>query len=185
MTKDEIRNQVKAQRRQLTAEQIVQAGGRITDRLLSLDCCRQARTVMVYLSAFKEPATDEMIKRLNSAGKRLAAPISHTDTFTITPAYLGSPDSLTAGAYGIQEPSECLEAAVSDIDIALIPGIVFDKTGARIGFGKGYYDRFLAGFKGLKIGICYDFQVFDRIPSSFHDVKMDLIITEKRIYNDF
>lgn len=179
--KDEIRNAVKAKRRQLTREQIDEASGRITEHIISLDCYKKADTVMTYLSAFKEPSTDGIISRLFFDNKRVVVPISNTDTFTITPSYLTSPDKLIKGAYGIKEPEECIAADISGIDLALIPGIAFDINGARIGFGKGYYDRFLAAFKGIKAGICYDFQLLDYVPSSPHDVKMDIILTEKRI----
>ncbi|MGM9937179.1 MAG: 5-formyltetrahydrofolate cyclo-ligase [Candidatus Ornithomonoglobus sp.] len=183
--KDEIRNEIKAKRRMLTRDEINEASGRITERILSLDCYKNADTVMSYISAFKEPGTDVIILRLFADNKRVVVPISNTDTFTITPSYLTSPDKLIKGAYGIKEPAECIKADISDIDLALIPGIAFDTKGARIGFGKGYYDRFLAAFKGIKVGICYDFQLLDYVPSSPHDIKMDIIITEKRIYNDF
>ncbi|MGN0181376.1 MAG: 5-formyltetrahydrofolate cyclo-ligase [Candidatus Ornithomonoglobus sp.] len=183
--KDEIRNVIKTKRRMLTCDDIDEASGRITEHILSLDCYKNADTVMSYISAFKEPSTDGIISHLFSDNKRVVVPISNTDTFTITPSYLTSPDKLIKGAYGIKEPSECIKADISDIKLALIPGIAFDLSGARIGFGKGYYDRFLAAFKGIKVGICYDFQLLDYVPSSPHDIKMDIIITEKRIYNDF
>ncbi len=180
-SKDEIRSAQKAKRRLLTRGQINEASGRITEHLLSLDCCRNADTVMIYISAFKEPSTDGIISRLYADNKRIVVPISNTDTFTITPSYLTCPDKLIEGAYGIKEPAECIEADISGIDLALIPGIAFDENGARLGFGKGYYDRFLSDFNGIKAGICYDFQLLEHVPSSPHDVKMDIIITEKRI----
>lgn len=180
-TKDDIRSAVKAKRRMLTPEQINEWSGRITEHILSLDCYRHAGTVMSYLSAFKEPSTGGIISHMFKDNKSIVVPVTDTDTFTITPSYLTSPDKLVRGAYGIMEPAECIKARISDIDLALIPGIAFDTSGARIGFGKGYYDRFLSAFSGIKAGLCYDFQLLGYVPSSPHDIKMDIIITEKRI----
>lgn len=185
ITKDEIRAVIKEKRRALSDVEIKTKSGLIIDNLLSLPRFSEATTVMTYLSAFKEPDTSGIIDYLYKSGRKIVVPISNTDDYTITPSYLTSPDKLVRGAYGISEPAECLIADINDIDIALIPGIAFDAHGMRVGFGKGYYDRFLEQFKGLKIGICYDFQMTNLVPASKHDVKMDIIITEKRIYNDF
>ena len=85
------------------------------------------------------------------------------------------------GAHGIPEPTEIVPISIEEIEIILVPGLAFDKTGARMGFGKGYYDKLLETRKAIKIGICYDFQLLDKIPSEPHDVPMDIIITEKRV----
>lgn len=185
ISKDEIRAAIKAKRRALSDAEIKEKSRLITGNLLSLPYLSEASTVMTYLSAFKEPDTSGIIDYLHQSEKKIVVPISNTSDYTITPSYLSSPDKLVRGAYGIFEPSECIAADINDINIALIPGIAFDIRGMRVGFGKGYYDRFLEQFTGLKIGICYDFQMLDFVPASEHDVKMDIIITEKRIYNDF
>lgn len=185
MTKDEIRGRMKALRRALSADEIEDKSDSITRYVLSLDCFKQARTVMVYLSAFKEPSVRKIIDDLFISGKTVVVPISNMDDFTITPSLLKSRDKLRCGAYGIMEPEECIPVKAADIDLALIPGIAFDRRGMRAGFGKGYYDRFLAEFAGTKIGICYDFQLCENIPTDAHDIGMDIIITEKEIYDDF
>jgi 5-formyltetrahydrofolate cyclo-ligase len=185
MTKDEIRDEIKAKRRALSADDIRIMSDKISSRLFALDCFKKASVVMTYLSAFKEPSTDSILDKLFSDNKKIVVPISNTEDFTITPSYLTSPDELIRGAYGIKEPKSCIKADISDIDIAVIPAIAFDKRGCRIGFGKGYYDRFLSEFKGIKIGICYDFQLLERVPTSEHDISMDMIITEKGLWYDF
>lgn len=90
-------------------------------------------------------------------------------------------DDLKKGAYGILEPSVVKTADEKDIDVILVPGLAFDRHGGRMGFGKGYYDRLLETSIAVKIGLCYDFQLFDTIPTESHDVPMDFIITEKEI----
>lgn len=183
MTKDEIRLKMRAIRRALTKEFITEASDSIQSTILALDCVRSAKTVMMYMSAFNEPKTDKLLNTLSGEGKRIAVPISNADDYTITPSLIT--DGFIRGEYGIAEPETVSPVDVSEIDVAIIPAIAFDKRGMRLGFGKGYYDKFLAEFKGVKIGVGYEFQVLDALPVSAHDIGMDIIITEKRGYNDF
>ena len=94
---------------------------------------------------------------------------------------------LERGAHGIMEPTTnlCRPAKISDIDLVIIPGVVFDKNLNRLGYGGGFYDRLLplipAGVK--KIALCFDIQVVDSIPVSEHDIKVDLLITDTSIYH--
>jgi 5-formyltetrahydrofolate cyclo-ligase len=86
--------------------------------------------------------------------------------------------------YGIPEPTaECPSYSPVEADIIVIPGIAFDTCGGRVGYGKGYYDRTLHSLegKGKLVGFCYDFQLLERIAGEPHDVRMDIIITERRI----
>lgn len=185
MTKDELRNLMRAKRRALSYYDVKISSESIAEKLYSLPCFAKADTIMVYLSAFKEPDTTALIEYIFSHNKKCVVPVSHTDTFTITPSYITSISDLQKGAYGILEPYSVDIADIKNIDIALIPGLAFDSSGNRTGFGKGYYDRFLSEFRGIKIGICYDFQIQQCIPTDAHDIKMNFIVTEKRIYNDF
>ncbi len=183
MTKDEIRLNMRAMRRNLTKDFITDASQTIQSTILAFDCVRSAKTVMIYMSAFNEPRTDILLKTLSDEGKQIAVPISNADNYTITPSLIGA--EFCRGEYGIAEPEKTSPVDVSEIDIAIIPAIAFDKRGMRLGFGKGYYDKFLAEFKGVKIGVGYEFQVLDALPVCAHDIGMDIIITEKRVYNDF
>ncbi len=176
---------MRKERRSLSPDFIKEASDKIKAAVLGLDSIKNAQLIMVYLSAFKEPDTFSLISELLSLEKEICVPISDIDTFTITPSRLISLDNLTKGAYGISEPKEIISVPISEIDVALIPGIAFTSSGDRLGFGKGYYDRFLEEFNGVKIGIGYDFQITDKIPTDEHDIGMDMIITEKRIYNHF
>ena len=91
-------------------------------------------------------------------------------------------ESLKTGVFGILEPSEDCEAVPeSEIDLIIVPGVAFDRQHNRLGRGKGFYDRLLSTLDVPKIGICYDFQLKDQIPTEPFDRKMDLIITEKEI----
>lgn len=183
MTKEQLRLKMRELRRNLSPDFICDAGNEITKNTLSF--IDKPAVVMVYLNAFNEPDTLNIINYLISENIKIVVPISNTENNTLSLSYITDMDNLKKGAYGIYEPIIVNQAFVDEIDIALIPGIAFSKNGDRLGFGKGYYDKFLLDFKGIKIGLCYDFQICDEIPVSSHDIKMDAIITEKRIYNDF
>lgn len=183
MTKEELRIYMRTKRRNLAKDYIKNSSKSITEKVCPI--LKNSSTVMVYLSAFNEPDTTDIIKYLEYNKIKTVVPMSNTDTHTMSLSYISDLDELQRGAYKILEPMSPVEANPNDIDVVLVPGIAFSKTGDRLGFGKGYYDKFLADFTGSKIGICYDFQVLDDIPSFPHDIKMDAIITEKRIYNDF
>ncbi len=183
MTKEQLRLKMRELRRNISHEFICDASDEITKNTLSF--IDKPDVVMVYLSAFNEPETSNIINYLISENIKIVVPISNTEDNTLSLSYITDMDNLKKGAYGIYEPIMINQAFVDEIDIALIPGIAFSKNGDRLGFGKGYYDKFLSDFKGIKIGLCYDFQICDEIPVSSHDIKMDAIITEKRIYNDF
>ena len=185
MTKDEIRTVMKQKRRMLTEDKVSQSGKAIAELAFSLDCIKNAQVIMSYFSAFKEPDSDYILRRIFESGKKAAVPVSNTETFDITPSFITPSSSVISGAYGIREPETVTEVQINEIDAVFIPGIAFSRSGDRLGFGKGYYDRFLSHLGGVKIGVCYDFQMLDTLPRSPHDIKMDIIITEKRIYNDF
>ncbi|MBQ3427906.1 MAG: 5-formyltetrahydrofolate cyclo-ligase [Clostridia bacterium] len=181
MTKNEIRAAAKARRRSLTHNEIVTKSEAALTLLLPY--LENADTVFCYMAAFNEPRTGELIERLISYGKRVAVPVTDTVSNTITPVLYTGRQELISGAMGIPEPKSRITVASDEIDAAVIPGIAFDRDGTRIGFGAGYYDRFLEGFKGLKIGLCYDFQVYDRLPRDTHDIPMDVIVTERTAYD--
>lgn len=181
MEKAELRKEIKMKRRALTADEVCTASAVISDKLWDVPSFLGANTVMVYISSFNEVSTATVTEKLLSLGKRVIVPISDTETETLILSYIEDMSSLSAGAYGILEPQHIRTAQPSDIDCILVPGIVFDKNGNRMGFGKGYYDKLLAQTSAVKIGLCYDFQLMQDIAVEAHDVPMDIIITEKQI----
>ncbi len=185
ISKNELREQMKKKRRMLTKEEIIEKSEAITDRLFCMADINSAETIMVYLSAFKEPNTLGIIKKLEAMGKNIVVPVSDTDTCTITPSYIDGTDELAKGAYGILEPTEIKKAKVEDIDIVLVPGLAFDEKCHRCGFGKGYYDRLLYKSRAKKVALCYDFQVISEIETDKYDIPMDCIITERRTIDAF
>jgi 5-formyltetrahydrofolate cyclo-ligase len=115
-------------------------------------------------------------------GKCIAFPavVGHTLSFHEVPAL----SVLREGAFGILEPCPtCRSFSTEEIDVFLLPGVAFDLSGYRVGYGKGYYDKTLHRLENLGrlVGLCYDFQLVTEIVGEPHDVRMDVIITEKRI----
>lgn len=158
----------------------------IQQRLMIMKEYQEARTILFYVSYGNEVATHGMIQQLLARGKRVVVPKSNTSEQTITVSELKSWADLAVGAYGILEPQEesIRKVPIDTIDLLIIPAVVFDLDGNRIGHGMGYYDKLLKLAKGkIKIGLAYEFQIMDRIPAEPHDVKVDKIITEHRVIN--
>ena len=89
--------------------------------------------------------------------------------------------SYVKAAFGTVVPSHDDAAMLDTLDAVLVPGLVFDKKGYRIGYGKGYYDAFLSRYKGLKIGVCFDIFVMESLPNEPHDMPVDVVITDQRV----
>lgn len=147
-------------------------------------------TVMSYMSYKNEFPTHELNKKIIDAGYRLVLPYTDSD-FNIIPCIVDSYDDLIVSKLGIPEPvpSKCAVAELHDIDVILMPGVVFDTCGNRIGFGKGCYDRFItageehgAGARPpLLAALAYDIQVIASVPSEKTDRPCDIMITESGI----
>ncbi len=139
------------------------------------------KEVFCYVSSpLLEVDTMELIKYLFSENVRVAVPKCVDGTRDMRFYYIENFDCLKAGAYGILEPDSLLcETAYPNIgSLCIVPGLSFDLCGTRIGFGKGYYDRFLNNYRGITAGLCYDCCIRERIPHEEHDAVMDYVITE-------
>ena len=138
------------------------------------------KSVMLYASFRNEAGTFELIERLLEKGIKTVLP--KTSGTVITPYAHTASASLKKDSFGILVPDEnvCPAAVISDIHTVIVPGVVFDRSGNRIGFGKGCYDRFLPRLPhAVKIGLCYDFQIIPSVPVSDTDIPMDCLLTEK------
>lgn len=138
---------------------------------------------MFYSSIGNEVKTDFMIERSIKLRKKIVLPQT-TKTQLIPRVIRYYPSDLSPGVFGILEPKEYTSIIdKNEIDIVIIPGIAFSKECVRLGYGKGYYDRFLANFKGKKIGIAFWEQIVDFIPKEDTDICLDEVITDKHIIN--
>lgn len=152
-------------------------------RLLGLDEYLHSACIALYAPLQNEVDTVLLGEKAFSDGKRVLYPLvcGHEMVFR----QIEGGHQLAPGSFGILEPcSVGVDHLADEADLIVVPGVAFDLSGHRIGFGKGYYDRFLQNpaLKACLVGFCHDFQVTgDPIPADQHDIRMDIIITESRI----
>lgn len=166
-----------------------QEGSRkIAEKVLSSNPFGAARTVFVYASYKSEVETRKLIQEAVARGKRVAVPKVNGDSmdFFVIRAW----EDLFPGHQGILEPQITTEEPVypGENDLMLLPGAVFDRNGVRIGYGGGYYDKYLErieetnGSKLYKMGLCFECQIYPgKLPAEAYDKKMDCILTERRV----
>ena len=180
--KKEIRQRILGLRNALPPEMIAAASTEIVRRLTGLPGIRAAATLMVYLSFGSEVDTDALIRWGWAEGKRIAVPLCSPEGCCLTPCLIGDFAELEKGHYGIREPrATCLRPAdPGRIDAVLVPAVAFDSRGYRVGYGGGYYDRFLPRIpRAVRIGVAFAGQVVAAVPAEAHDLPVDLIVTEE------
>lgn len=143
--------------------------------------CRNFHKIFIYINYGSEVNTIDFINQMISDGKEMFVPICNIADCTMNISRIYSTNELIKNSYGILEPLK-LNSVNEKVDAIIFPGVAFDVTGNRIGYGKGYYDKYVSqlAYQPYKIGVCYDFQLLDEIPSDIHDIKLDKIITEHR-----
>lgn len=152
---------------------------KILQRLAKFSPFLLAKEFFTYINHKGEVATDILIKKYFGK-KHIIVPRIKAKRICLYE--LHNPHEFENGAFGVREPKICiLKRKFDEIDVALIPGIAFDKTGHRIGFGGGYFDRFLKKIHCTTIGLAYEFQIIEKVPAEKYDVAVDYIVTEKRI----
>ena len=184
--KIELRSRYKRLRENFSAEKKAELDEKLCENFLALEQYKSARTVFAFVSKDIEVDTENIIKSALQDGKRVAVPLCNTEDTTIRFYYISSFDDLKPGYYGLREPDteKCPPADVNAADICLVPGLVYDRDGYRLGFGKGYYDRFLTDYAGLTVGICYSRCVEDELPRGFYDKPIKIVVTEKYTINN-
>lgn len=185
--KKDFRKKVIEYRRSKDDDFISKNSQAITEKLLSMDCIRNSNTIMLYLDFNNEVKTDLLISKLISLGKTIAAPVTIKDEKKLIPFKITNlKDGISIGAYGIREPKQdpYNELNVEDLDVIIVPAVAYDKECYRLGYGGGFYDRFIQRLRddAITIGIAFDLQVFDSIPKESHDAQLNYIITENNIY---
>ncbi|MCL5987078.1 MAG: 5-formyltetrahydrofolate cyclo-ligase [Actinobacteria bacterium] len=156
----------------------------IKDHLLQLPALLNAKTIMAYLSFDNEVRTDEIISELIKNGKTVCVPKLFGKKMVPYRIFSMNEDFII-DRYGIREPQNDIsrEVYLKDLDVVIVPGVVFDLEGGRYGYGGGYYDRFLIALKptAKKIAIAFNLQVRKKIPLSQSDIRVDSLITESGI----
>lgn len=175
-----------AHRRRLSDAERVACGREIQRTFLELDAYQRATAIALYLPVNGEVPTEAIVHHSQTAGKTIYLPVIEGERIVLQ-QFL-HPEGLRPGKFGILEPSAGgLTAEPHHIDLFVVPGVVFDLNGNRGGYGKGYYDRLLHSCCGssLLVGFCYDFQLVAQIAAEPHDVRMNMVITERRVISSY
>lgn len=173
MDKKELRSHIKALKRQHTKVSLIEQSSLILNKLESHKDFIEAKTVMLYSSLPDEVQTIEFIEKWRHK-KRIILPTVVGDD--IIPVELTDDTDFAIGDFNILEPQN--KPYNGSYDLIIVPGVAFDKDGNRIGRGKGYYDRFLSKHMDIKrIGICFDFQLIEEVPTEDNDIRMHEIIS--------
>jgi len=171
--KKALRKHIRGLKETFSSSKLKNFSQSVTDRIQREPFWQNAQTVLLYSPLKDELDITPLIKDATLNGKTVLLPIVNGEDLTI--GIYKDDTSLTKGAFGISEPSteNFPKEKYSKIDVAIIPGMAFDRHGNRLGRGKGYYDRFLKKLTGTYIiGVCFPFQMFEEIPSEEFDVKM-------------
>lgn len=173
MDKKELRSYIKTLKRQHTKEQLMEQSELILHKLENHPAFIVAKTVMLYSSLPDEVQTQAFLEKWHLK-KQIILPTVVGDD--IIPVAYGADTSFAVGDFNILEPQD--KPYTGDYDLIVVPGVAFDRQGNRIGRGRGYYDRFLCQHLNVKrIGICFDFQLVDEVPTEPLDIRMDEVIS--------
>lgn len=184
MNKAKLRKEFLQKRSSLDDFSLKQINNKIFQRFINSKIYKDSNNIMIYISFDTEVNTHIIIDHIISQGKKVIVPITDSENKKLIPSELHSMNELELGFYNILTPKKEFIRVFNpdDIDLIVVPGIVFDKKGYRIGYGGGYYDRFLKNLSSTyKISLCYDFQLIDSVPNEDYDILIDSILTEKRI----
>lgn len=186
-TKSEIRKEILSIRNILDINDAATKSSIIIKKLKNTDEYKNSTNIMVYMDFKNEVNTKTFIEEALSEGKKIIIPYTDMEKVEIIPVEIKDFDDLVMCKFGYLEPKKEKINNPFDvklIDLVVVPGVVFDKKKNRVGFGKGYYDRLLINRKtsAKAIAIAYEFQVLEEVPAEEHDIKMDMIITEKNVY---
>lgn len=187
--KKELRKMISMRKKQVPVEERRRRSVQVMDRLLALPRFRNAKNILFYWAMQDEVSTQDTVLRCASEGKNVFLPVVDGENLRIR-RFNGRAALVPGESYSIPEPVEgSEEASISEMDLVVVPGVAFDADGGRMGRGKGFYDRLLAGteagedgrsIKPYKVGVCFDFQMIDSVPREPHDMLMDAVVSESR-----
>ena len=181
-SKPVLRNRLRAALKALAPGSRDSASGELCSRVRTSAAWQAARAVLLFLPLPSEPDISPLLADVLAAGKLLALPRWDPAANGYVAAHVSDPArELATGPFQVREPVAAgPTVALNRLDLALVPGLGFDARGQRLGRGKGHYDRLLAGFTGMKIGVAFDFQIVAEVPREPHDIALDAVVTPAR-----
>lgn len=156
----------------------------IIDTLIDTDYYKESKKIFIYIGFGSEINTLKLIEIFLQGGKDVYVPKTNIQKKEMKAVKIKSLDKLALCKYGILEPDNEDEVIDrEDIDLIIVPGVAFDKSGGRVGYGGGFYDKYLSKIirNTAKVALAYDFQIINEVPTEDHDIKIDCIITDKDI----
>lgn len=170
-----LRTELVGMRRKMDISVRKEYDERIYNNLMELDCVKSGHTFLVYASSPVEVDTRRFINTLLAAGKTVAVPkcVGKDMRFLV----ISSLSELVRSGFGVDEPVSGQEIGSFDGTVCIVPALRFDREGYRLGWGGGFYDRFLANYGGVSVGICYE-QCCGDVPKNEYDIPVDKVITE-------
>lgn len=182
MTKDRLREEMKQRRLDISKNEVKRRSQLIVEELLTLPEFFRADVVHTYISSKNnEVDTHELIRLLLKQRKKVVVPISDKATKTMRHSELHSLSELVGGPYGILEPRMCRPVAISELQVVVVPALAVDSKGGRLGFGAGFYDRFLSAVSVPTIALVYDFQMTESVPQENTDIPVSYAVTDAGI----
>lgn len=177
-----LRAKYKSLRAEITSQEKKALDEKICAATVALASFRYAKTVLMYASTESEIDVMPIAHYALECGKKVAFPRCNVDEHTMDFKYVDDLNELTVGEYSIREPSENAES-VTDFShsICIVPGLVFDRAGYRVGYGKGYYDRFFSNYRETKLGLVYSDYILDCVPRGRFDRHVDILVCEKGV----
>jgi 5-formyltetrahydrofolate cyclo-ligase len=186
MSKDQMRREMRARLRSLSPAERADAGAAIACRVGELPEVAAARVIMLFASLPDEVPTDAIAQDAWRRGVTLVYPRTEPEPRGLTLYRVRSFDELRPGRYGIREPDAQLCATVppQEVELVLMPGLAWDRHGARLGRGAGYYDRLLAaaGWRAPRCGLFFALQEVARVPTDPWDAPLDAVVTEGEVW---
>lgn len=183
--KKTIRKEILQKRLRLSPGEVAAKSRAIAEQVFDLPAFAAAKTIMAYVPFRNEVDTSPIIERALSTGKRVVVPISELSTMRLIPSEIWDyPGDLTEGTYGILEPRpDCVRPRdPNEIDLVLVPGVAYDFCGNRLGYGAGFYDRFLDSLPQAKsVALAFSLQVLDDAYPEPHDHPVQFLVTEEQV----
>ncbi|RQD67391.1 MAG: 5-formyltetrahydrofolate cyclo-ligase [Tindallia sp. MSAO_Bac2] len=184
--KKDIRQSMTKRREALNPKEVHEKSSLIHQQLFGMDAWKKAKHMMVYLDFRNEVKTGSLIQSFLQNGKKVSIPVTNPSDYSLTVSELKDPEKdLQVAQFGLLEPNPDALRPMDpqELDLVVVPGVAFDREGYRVGFGAGYYDRFLPQLNEntALVSLVYDFQLIPRVPREPHDIAVHWIITESEL----
>lgn len=176
--KEKLRKEISLRKKNYTSDDLYNRSEEVLSVLEITGAFQQAKAIFIYNSLEDEVQTYDFIHKWGGE-KNFYLPVVTGDEIVFRACDFST--SFQQSSYGIMEPVGEDFTEYNKIDLIIVPGVAFDRKMSRMGRGKGFYDRFLPKISAPKMGICFDFQLFDTIPTDLNDVKMDFIVSENEL----